>query len=123
LAGTVESVANSRSSENFTTAASSASPSWNFTPERSLKTYSLPSSEIFQLSARFGLISPLRSMRPRLSKIDRLVMLRIAAAAFLVGSSTGGSSDMPITSRSLACAQASGPSAGSTANAPAAPIR
>ena len=32
-----------------------------------------------------------------------VVTSRMAAAAFLVGSSTGGSSDMPITSRSLAC--------------------
>ena len=38
-----------------------------------------------------------------------VVTSRMAAAAFLVGSSTGGSSDMPITSRSLACAHASGP--------------
>ena len=32
-----------------------------------------------------------------------VVTSRMAAAAFLVGSSTGGSSDMPITSWSFAC--------------------
>src|SRR6266403_5282048 len=31
-------------------------PSWNFTPSRSLKVYVLPSDEIFQLSARSGMI-------------------------------------------------------------------
>src|SRR6266478_1972480 len=31
-------------------------PSWNFTPSRSLKVYVLPSGEIFQLSARSGMI-------------------------------------------------------------------
>src|SRR5262249_42489008 len=31
-------------------------PSWNFTPSRSLKLYVLPSGEIFQLSARSGMM-------------------------------------------------------------------
>ena len=121
----MESGANSRSSENFTTEASSASPSWNFTPWRILKTYSLPSSEMLQLSARPGLMAPVRSMRPSASKMLGVVTSRMAAAAFLVGSSTGGSSDMPITSRSLAgpCAKASVPSTDKVASAPAAPNR
>src|SRR5262245_10707470 len=120
LAGLVESGAIIRSRLNFTTEASSGSPSWNFTPWRSLKTYSLPSSEMFQLSARPGPMAPVRSMRPRLSKMVGVVTSRMAAAAFLVGSSTGGSSDRPITRRSLAGPWAH---AGETSKAPAAPRR
>ena len=52
-----------------------------------------------------------------------VVTSRMAAAAFLVGSSTGGSSDMPITSRSLASAHASAPKADIVTSAPAAPNR
>src|SRR5437762_680199 len=39
-----------------TSAELNAVPSWNFTPSRSLKLYVLPSDEIFQLSARSGMI-------------------------------------------------------------------
>ena len=51
-----------------------------------------------------------------------VVTSRMAAAAFLVGSSSGGSSDMPITSRSLAAAHAS-PRVDIVTSAPAAPNR
>src|SRR5205085_10895223 len=57
----------------------------------------------------------------RLSKIEGQAMLRIAAAAFLVGSSTGGSSDMPTTSLSLASAHTSGAKAVTVAMPAAAP--
>src|SRR5262249_21063892 len=75
---------------------------------------------MFQLSARPGPMAPVRSMRPRLSKMVGVVTSRMAAAAFFVGSSTGGSSDRPITRRSLLgpCAHA-----GETSKAPAAPRR
>src|SRR4029453_11452409 len=39
-----------------TSAELNAVPSWNFTPSRSLKMYVLPSDDIFQLSARSGMI-------------------------------------------------------------------
>src|SRR5215813_10896419 len=39
-----------------TSAEVNAVPSWNFTFSRSLKEYVLPSEEIFQLSARSGMI-------------------------------------------------------------------
>ena len=50
-----------------------------------------------------------------------VVIVRIAAAAFLVGSRTGGSSDMPITSRSFVSARAPLEDEVAMATAPAAP--
>jgi hypothetical protein len=45
LAGAVASLAESRSRVNFTSAESHGSPSWYFSPGRSLKTYSVPSDD------------------------------------------------------------------------------
>ena len=50
-----------RSSENFTSAAASARPLWNFTPLRSANVHCLPSGETFHDSARTGLILRSRS--------------------------------------------------------------
>ena len=46
-----------RSSENFAASASNVSPSWNFTPGRSLMVTALPSSEVSCESASCGTTS------------------------------------------------------------------
>ncbi len=63
-----------RSSENFAASASSASPSWNFTPGRSLMVTVLPSAEVSWESASCGTTLSFSSMSNSLSQIDEKTM-------------------------------------------------
>ena len=59
-----------RSRLNFAAAASNGSPSWNFTPSRSLIVTSLPSGEIWWDSASWGTRPSFSSMSNSLSQIE-----------------------------------------------------
>ena len=63
-----------RSSENFAASASNVSPSWNFTPGRSLMVTVLPSSEVSCESASCGTTSSFSFTSNSLSQIDANTM-------------------------------------------------
>jgi len=95
-----------RSSENFATEESKASPSWKVTPWRSLNVYVLPSSEISQRSASCGLTLPSPSMVTRPSKTFCQVTWPMATGAAMVGSRPAGSTAMPSVSAVFGAASA-----------------
>ena len=59
-----------RSRLNFAASASNGSPSWNFTPSRSLMVTALPSPEIWCEVASWGTRPSFSSMSNSLSQID-----------------------------------------------------
>ena len=63
-----------RSRLNFAASASNGSPSWNFTPSRSLIVTVLPSAEVWCDSASCGTSASFSSMSNSLSQIDANTM-------------------------------------------------
>ena len=63
-----------RSSEYFAASASNVSPSWNFTPGRSLIVTALPSAEVSCDSASCGTMFSFSSMSNSLSQIEANTM-------------------------------------------------
>lgn len=86
-----------RSSENFTAAASTFSPSWNSASSRSVSVMTRPPSEATQLVASIGTMLALVSMSTSLSQ-SACITRRPTKVQFLAPSRTSGSSCSPMRS-------------------------